>query len=131
VAEVTVSRAQRDDMLERPSEAPKEGVALSFPLLSRPLVLLWTGLVLGTVAFLALGSLRIGAGNRIGRRMPASEIWSNFLAYLAEQGASAALINAVVAAAAIALIAAGIALWLAFGLRDACPQPPHDESAGM
>jgi hypothetical protein len=131
VAEVTVSRAQRDDVLERPVEAPKEGVALSFPLLSRPLVLLWTGLVLGTVAFLALGSLRIGAGNRIGRRMPVREIWSNFLAYLAEQGASAVLINAVVAASAIALIAAGIALWLAFGLRDAYPQPPHDESAGM
>jgi hypothetical protein len=131
VAEVTVARAQRDDVLERPSEASTEGGDSSFPPLSRPLVLLWTAFVLGTVVFLAAGSLRIGAGNRIGRRMPVREIWSNFLAYLTEQGASAALVIAVVAAAAIALIGAGIALWLAFGLRDAYPPPPHDESAGM
>ena len=131
MAEVTVARAQRDDVLERPSEASQEGIVSSFPMLSRPLVVLWTGLVLGTVAFLALGTLRIGAGNRIGRRMPVHEIWSNFLAYLAEQGASAALVIAVVAAAVIALIAAGITLWLAFGLRDAYPQPPNDESTGM
>lgn len=128
MAEVTVARTQRDDVLERPAEASREGVVTSFPVLSRPLVVLWIGLVLGMVAFLALGSLRIGAGNRIGRRMPIREIWSSFLAYLAEQGASAALVAAVVAAAVIALIAAAIALWLAFGLRDAYPQSPNDES---
>lgn len=131
MAEVSVARAQREDVLERSSETSQEGIVSPFPVLSRPLVLLWIALVLGTVAFLALGSLRIGAGNRIGRRMPVREIWSNFLAYLADQGASPALVIAVAAAAAIALIAAGIALWLAFGLRDAHPQTPHDESTGM
>ena len=131
MAEVTAAGARRDDVLERPAEAPREGTASPFPTLSRPLVALWIALVLGTIAFLAFGSLQIGAGNRIGRRMPVREVWSNFLAFLVEQGASAALVGAVVAAAAIALIAAGIALWLAFGLRDADSQLPNDESAGM
>jgi hypothetical protein len=131
VVEVTVDRAQRDDVLERPSEVPAEGIVSTFSLLSRPLVVLWGGLVLGIVAYLAFGSLRIGAGNRIGRRMPVREIWSNFSAYLAVQGASAALVATVMAAAAIALISAVIALWLAFGLRDAYPHLPDDESTEM
>ena len=131
MAEVTVARTQRDDVLERPSEAATEAIVSAVPVPSRPLVLLWIALALGTVAFLALGSLRIGAGNRIGRRMPVRESWSNFLAYLADQGASPALVIAIVAAAVIALIAAGIAVWLAFGLRDAYLESPHDESTGM
>jgi hypothetical protein len=131
VVEVTVARAQRDDVLERPSEASAEGVASSIPVLARPLVVLWGGLVLGIVAYLAFGSLRIGAGNRIGRRIPVREIWSNFSAYLADQGASSALVVAVMAVAAIALIAAVAALWLAFGLRDAYPQLRDDESTEM
>ncbi len=129
MADITVAGAQRDDVLVRP-EASK-GVVWSFPLLSRALVMLWIGLVLGTAAFLTLGSLRLGAGDRIGRRMAIREIWGRFLGYLADQGASSTLIIAVGAAAAIALIAAGIALWLALGLRDAAPVPHSDESTGM
>ena len=131
MADITVAGAQRDDVLTRRAEASREGVVWSFPFLSRALVLLWLGLVLGTAAFLTLGSLRIGAGARIGRRMPVREIWSRFLAYLADQGWSAALVVAVSAAAAVALICAAIALWLAFGLRDEHPVPDADASTAM
>lgn len=88
-------------------------------------------MIAAAVAFLVLGSLRIGAGNWIGRWMPVREIWTRFLGYLAEQGASATLVMAVAIAAGGALVAAGIALWLALGLRDAPAVPPADESAGM
>ena len=131
MAEVTVARAQRDDVLERPPEAVTKSLIWSIPALSRSLVVLWIALILGTVAFLTLGSLRIGAGNRIGRRVSVHEIWSSFLAYLAEQGAPQPLVVAVVVAAGIAMIAAGVALWLAFGLRDVYPQSLNDESTGM
>ena len=131
MADVSVARPQRDDALSRPVDASRVAVTRSFPVLSRPFAMLCTALVLTTAAFLVLGSLRIGAGNRIGRRMPVREIWSRFLEYLADHGASSALVIAVTAAAAIALIAAAIGLWLAFGLRDTYPDPPADESAGM
>jgi hypothetical protein len=109
----------------------KADVVWSFPRISRPLVFLWAVLVLGAAAFLIFGSLRIGAGSRIGRRMPVREIWSRFLGYLADHGASSALLIAVSGAAVVALIAAAIALWLAFALEDKHPDPPADESAGM
>ena len=131
MAEVMVARPQRDDALARPEGMSKADVVWSFPVLSRPFAMLWTGLVLTTAAFLVLGSLRIGAGNRIGRRMPVREIWSRFLGYLADHGASSALLIGVSGAAVVALIAAAIALWLAFGLEDKHPGPPADESAGM
>lgn len=104
--------------------------ARSVPALPRPLAVLWAGVVLAIVAFLVLGSLRIGAGNWIGRQMPVRDIWMRFLGYLTDQGASAALVMAVAVAAGAALVAAGIALWLALALRDAPAMPPADESAG-
>jgi hypothetical protein len=100
-------------------------------MLSGPLFAFWVALVLGTAAFLILGSLRIGAGSRINRRMPIREIWSRFLGYLTDQGASPALLIGVSAIAGVALITAAIALWLAFSLEDNHPAPPADESAGM
>lgn len=89
------------------------------PALSRPLVILWVGMVAAIVVFVALGSLRIGAGNWIGRRMPIREIWSRFIGYLADEGASAMIVLGVTLAAAITLIGAAYALWLAFALKDA------------
>lgn len=130
MADATAARAQREDPLAVPADAAVRTVARAAPALSRPLVVLWAGIVLATAGFLFLGSLRIGAGNWIGRRMPVREIWSRFLAYLADQGASAALVI-VVTAAVVALIAAGVGLWLALGLRDAQSRPQVDESAGM
>ena len=131
MAEVTVARPQRDDALARPEGMSKADVVRSFPRISRPLVFLWAVLVLGAAAFLIFGSLRIGAGSRIGRRMPVREIWSRFLGYLADHGASSALLIGASGAAVVALIAAAIALWLAFALEDKHPDPPADESAGM
>src|SRR5919107_3000915 len=81
VADVTVARAQREEMLTLPAEAPAERVARPFPALPRSLMILWAGLVLATGGFLVIGRLRIGAGNWIGRRMPAREIWSRFVAF--------------------------------------------------
>ena len=129
MADITVAGTQRDDVLARPEES--KGPVWSFPLFSRTLVALWMGLVLGIAAFLTLGSLRTGAGERIGRRLPIREIWSRFLGYLADQGASSALVIAVSVTTAVALVCAAIALWLAFGLRDAPPVPHSDESAGV
>jgi hypothetical protein len=83
----------------------------------------------GLAAFLAVGSLRIGAGNWIGLRLPVRQIWARFLGYLADQGASPALVMAVVAAAAITLLGAAWALWLALALRDATPETPMDDPA--
>ena len=95
------------------------------------LVVLWAGSVLATVAFLATGVLRIGAGNWIGRRMPVRVIWSRFLEFLADLGASGPLIFLVAAAAVAALILSAVALWLALGIRDAPPEPVVDTAAGV
>jgi hypothetical protein len=131
VAEVTVTRAQREESLTVPKEAPAEVVAASFPALPRSLVILWTGFVVVTVGFLVTGRLRIGAGNWIGRRIPAREIWLRFLDFLTDHGASGPLIALVTAAAIAALLISALALWLALALRDAPSATGADTSAEM
>jgi hypothetical protein len=131
VANVTVARVQREEMRTLAAEAPAEPVARSFPALPRILKILWAGSVLATVGFLAFGTLRIGAGNWIGRRMPVRLIWSRFLDFLTDLGASGPLIFLVAAAAIAALVMSAIALWLALGLRDAASESAADKSAEM
>jgi len=131
VADVTVARAQREEMVRLPTEAPAEEVARLFPALPRSLMVLWAGLVVATGGFLVTGRLRIGAGNWIGRRMPAREIWSRFLDFLADHGASGPLIPIVTAAAIASLLIAALAFWLALALRDAPPESAADISAEM
>jgi hypothetical protein len=129
VADITVARAQREETRTLPAEAPAEPVARSFPALPRLLMVLWAGSVLATVGFLAFGTLRIGAGNWIGRRMPVRVIWSRFLEFLTDLGASGLLIFLVAAAAVATLVIAAVALWLALGLRDVPLEPGADTSA--
>jgi hypothetical protein len=131
VAEVTVARAQREEMLTLPPEAPAEEIARPVPPLPRSLMILWVGLVLATGGFLVTGRLRIGAGNWIGRRMPAREIWARFLDFLTDHGASGPLIFIVTATAIAALVIAALAFWLALALRDAPPESADDISAEM
>jgi hypothetical protein len=131
VADVTVARAQREEMVRLPAEAPADEVARLFPALPRSLIVLWAGLVVATGGFLVTGRLRIGAGNWIGRRMPAREIWSRFLDFLADHGASGPLIPIVTAAAIASLLIAALAFWLALALRDAPPESAADISAEM
>ncbi|MCC2629657.1 MAG: hypothetical protein K0S14_3307 [Thermomicrobiales bacterium] len=131
MADVTVARAQREEMVRLPAEAPAGEVARLFPALPRSLIVLWAGLVVATGGFLVTGRLRIGAGNWIGRRMPAREIWSRFLDFLADHGASGPLIPIVTAAAIASLLIAALAFWLALALRDAPPESAADISAEM
>ncbi len=131
MADITVARAQREETRTLPAEAPAEPVARSFPALPRLLMVLWAGSVLATVGFLAFGTLRIGAGNWIGRRMPVRVIWSRFLEFLTDLGASGPLIFLVATAAIAALVLSAGALWLALGLRDAPREPVADTPAEM
>ena len=114
-----------------PAEAPAQAVPRSLPALSRSLMILWAGLVLMTGGFLVTGRLRIGAGNWIGRRMPVREIWSRFVDFLVDHGASGSMVLLVTAAAILALLVAALALWLALALRDAPPESAADTSAEM
>jgi hypothetical protein len=131
VADITVARAQREETRTLPAEAPAEPVARSFPALPRLLMVLWAGSVLATVGFLSIGTLRIGAGNWIGRRMPVRVIWSRFLDFLTDLGASGPLVFLVAAAAVATLVIATVALWLALGLRDAPSESAEETSAEM
>ena len=92
------------------------------------LIALWAAIVLAIVLFLFFGTVHVGAGNWIGRHLSVPEIWSRFLGYLANQGASTLIIAAVVAAAGLSLLTGGVLLGLAFGLRDQPPEAPHDNS---
>jgi hypothetical protein len=131
VADVTVARAQREELLTLPKEVPAETVGRSLPALPRSLMILWAGLVLATAGFLVTGRLRIGAGHWIGRRMPAREIWSRFVGFLTDHGASGPVVLLVTAAAVTALVIAALTFWLALGLRDAPPDSAADPTAEM
>jgi hypothetical protein len=131
VADVTVARAQREEMHTLTAETSAEVDVQSFQALPRLLVVLWVGSVLATVAFLAMGTLRVGAGNWIGRQMLVRVIWSRFLEFLTDLGASGPLIFLVTAVAIAALVLSAVGLWLALGLRDAPPDPVADTTAGV
>ena len=131
MADVTVARAQREELRPLPAEAPAKTAARSLPALPRSLMILWAGMVLATAGFLVTGRLRIGAGNWIGRRMPAREVWSRYVGFLTDHGASGTLVFVVTAAAIATLVIAAFALWLALALRDAPPESSADTSAEM
>ena len=131
MADVTVARAGREELLTLPKEMPAETVRQSLPALHRSLMILWAGLVLATAGFLVFGRLRIGAGNLIGRRMPAREIWSRFVGFLTDHGAYEPVVLLVTAAALVALVIAALSFWLALGLRDARPESAADPTAEM
>jgi hypothetical protein len=94
------------------------------------LLALWVLIVTAIAAYLIAGTARVGAGSWIGRRMPVRVIWTDFLGWLADQGASPLLIAAIVAAAAISLALIAALLWLAFTLRDAPVHVALDDSGG-
>ena len=131
MADVSVARAQREEMLPLAAERPAKAAARSFPVLPRSLMILWAGMVLVTGGFLLTGTIRIGAGNWIGRRMPVPEIWSRFLSFLTDLGASGPLILLVTAAAIMSLLVAALAFWLALALRDTPPESAAETSAEM
>ena len=129
MADVTIARAPREEMRTLPAEAPAGAEGQSFRALPRLILVLWAGLVLATVALLAVGTLRVGAGNWIGRRMPIRLIWSRFLEFLTDLGAPGPLVFLVTAAAVVAMILSAVSLWLAFALRDGPPEPEVETAA--
>ena len=131
MAEVTIARPQREESVTLPEEAPPEAVPRSLPALPRSLKSLWAGLVLATAGFLVTGTLRIGAGNWIGRRITEREIWAKFVGFLTDHGASGPAILLVTVTAIMALVISAVALWLALALRDAAPESAADTTAEM
>lgn len=131
MADTTLPRPRQDDPL--PRSAPEAVAPLPEAARLRSprawLVVLWGAIIVGLAGFLIFGTVRIGVGHWMGRRMPVREIWSRFLGYLSDQGAQPIVVGAVVAAAAMTLVGAGYALWLAFALTDAPVETPLDESA--
>jgi hypothetical protein len=130
VTEATVQGIRSEETRSRPRESVTATPARPLAIRDRLPVVLWLAIVGGTVAFLAFGALRAGAGKSIGRRIDARESWSRFLSYLIDQGASAVTVAIVTGATAIALLAAAYALWLALHLHDDKPPPPGDNASG-
>jgi hypothetical protein len=114
----------------RREEPATKAAARSVLALPRALTLLWAGIVIAIAGFIALGSVRIGAGNWIGLRLPVREIWSRFIDYLVGEGASPAMVLVVTAAAAFALVGAACVLWLSFSVKDAPIESSSEDAAG-
>jgi hypothetical protein len=130
VTEATVERARSETTRPPANDAAPDAAQSAISALPSWRAALWLGIALVTVAFIAFGSIEIGAGAWIGRRLPVREIWSRFNRFLLDQDASPAVIVAVSAAAALALVAAGYALWLALTLEDRTPDAPGDDAPG-
>lgn len=118
MTDATVPTVSRDERVTLPAERAAEEPGASSPRRSRALLALWAALVLLLVAFLWFGSVRIGAGNWVGRRMDVPAIWDRFTGYLADQGATPALVTTVTLAAVVALAGSALVVLLAFTMRD-------------
>jgi len=130
VADATVTQGRREDALPLAKEPASIAAPRVAAVVSRPLALLWFGIVIAIGAFLAVGTVRIGAGNWAGMRMSVRRIWVHFSRFLTEQGASAVMVGAVTLAAAAALLGAAALLWLALSLKDHPSDPPVEDPAG-
>lgn len=130
MADATVSQGRRDDPLPLAKEPASVAPRLR-TFASRPLAILWAGIVAAIVIFLAFGTVRIGAGNWIGLRMPVRRIWTHFTRFLLDEGASTAMIAGVTAAAIASLLGAAVILWLAFAVRDDRGEPASDDAPGQ
>jgi hypothetical protein len=126
VANATVPRPRSQDSLPLTGEPQVSGGAARRLPLPPGLIVLWAGIVLAIALFLLFGSVRVAAGNWLGRRLSVAEIWSRFLGYLANQGASPVIVGAVMAVAGLTLLTGAALLWLAVGLRDQSPDAPPD-----
>lgn len=84
----------------------------------RLLFVLWVAFAMFIVGFLSLGTVRVEAGNWIGRRLSVVRIWQYFVDFLADKGATAPMIAGVAVVALFAVLSAIYLLWLAFGLQD-------------
>lgn len=124
MADATVPRRRQDEALAPPDEREAEASVASAASPRWPLLVLWALFALGVVLFLTLGTVRVGAGNWLGRRMTVPRIWGRFLDFLADQGASQPVVAVVVAAAVIAIVGSVGLVWLAFGVQD--NPPPGD-----
>lgn len=117
MVETTVSSANEvgTDVTAEAMVAVQRRMRFSLP---PSLVTLWFVLTALIVGFLVLGSVQVGAGNWTGQRIRVSRVWSNFLEYLAQQGASS-LVQGLVAMVAILAVGGGCALiWVAMAVRD-------------
>jgi hypothetical protein len=130
VANAAVPRARHEDGFELPAEAVHSATVPALPRQSWLPLLLWAIFAALFFGFLFFGSVRVGAGNWTGRRMRITQIWSDFLGFLAGQGASVTVISVVVLMSAVALIGGAGLVWLALRLHDqpsdTLPEPSSD-----
>ena len=129
MAETVAPQLRHEDLAPRAVEGPAESLAQGsrlVPPLPRPLAILWLAIVGGLAIFLVFGSLRVGAGNWFGRQLAVREIWTRFLGYLRDQGASTVVVVAVSVLAGLTVVLAAYCLWLALALRDASPSETAD-----
>lgn len=130
MADATVTQGRREEPLPL-AEKPASVSPRLRTFASRPLALLWAGIVVAIVIFLAFGTVRIGAGNWTGLRMSVRRIWGHFTRFLVDEGASTAIVAGVTAAAVASLLGAAVVLWLAFAVRDDRGEPSSDDAPGQ
>ncbi|MFT4037819.1 MAG: hypothetical protein QM692_06540 [Thermomicrobiales bacterium] len=88
----------------------------------------WLVFVVGLIWFLYAGMVRVGAGHWLGQRLRVRIIWSRFLGWLPDHGASPLLVGLVVAAAVLALVGGVALIWLAMTMRTE-PHPAMNDPA--
>jgi hypothetical protein len=120
VADATAPPARRDDAFELAEAATRELPASRLGSAVWPLVG-WAAFAAGLSLFIFFGSVRVESGLWDGRRMRVSRIWSRFVEYLGEQGATPGNIALVSTAVAFALLGSLALVWLALRVSD---QPP-------
>lgn len=106
--------------------APERWRPLRLPL---ALALGWLVFVIGLGWFLYAGMVRVGAGHWLGQRLRVRIIWSRFLNWLPDHGASPLLVGLVASAAVLALVGGVALVWLAMSMRTESPLAADDPAA--
>ncbi|MCA9864338.1 MAG: hypothetical protein R2853_20045 [Thermomicrobiales bacterium] len=94
--------------------------------LRRPLTLAvgWLLFAAGLGWFVFAGSVRVGAGHWLGQRLRVRLIWTRFLDFLADHGASSLLVGLVGLAAVLTLLGSLALLWWVLGQQADADEPP-------
>lgn len=112
----------RDDSRVAASAAPtvdRRAVAQRRPLV---VAVTWLLFTIGLVWFIYAGAVRVGAGQWYGQRLRVRVIWSRFVDFLADKGATAIMVGLVGVAAIATLIGSLLLLWMVLRLRESDPE---------
>lgn len=121
--EATAAQTTEETIASQPAAVRRGRLAR---VLGRPITLAvgWLAFVIGLGWFIAAGSVHVGAGHWLGQRLRVRVIWSRFVDYLGDHGATSLTVGLVLLTTLLTLLGSLVLLWWVIGRDNGDSEPP-------